>query len=30
MTLYSCSDASFRSRKNANRAQYPPSKVFSG
>ena len=30
MILYSCSDASFRSRKNANRAQYPPSKVFSG
>ncbi|WP_264743352.1 ankyrin repeat domain-containing protein [Chryseobacterium oryctis] len=30
MTLFSCSDASLRSRKNANREQYPPSKMFKG
>ncbi|PKF73772.1 ankyrin repeat domain-containing protein [Chryseobacterium sp. PMSZPI] len=30
MTLFSCSDFSLRSRKNANRRQYPPQKLFKG
>ncbi|SMO89137.1 Ankyrin repeat-containing protein [Chryseobacterium rhizoplanae] len=30
MTLFSCSDFNLRSRKNENRNQYPPSRMFTG
>ncbi|MCD9618157.1 ankyrin repeat domain-containing protein [Chryseobacterium gleum] len=30
MTLFSCSDFNLRSRKNENRNQYPPSRMFAG